>query len=142
MLHRSVLTAVAVMLAAAMAAMAQAPPAEPEDVKMTVDALKQRNRDLERRLTELESKMGASAEQQAQQREEIRKLIDQTIAENKKLLSPDWMENLKFSGDLRLRYEFRRRESGLQNDESRARFRLPAARSAASPSEASLSASR
>jgi hypothetical protein len=124
MVHRSVLTAVAVMLAAAMAAMAQAPPAEPEDVKMTVDALKQRNRDLERRLTELESKMGASAEQQAQQREEIRKLIDQTIAENKKLLSPDWMENLKFSGDLRLRYEFRRRESGLQNDESRARFRL------------------
>ena len=118
MLHRSILTAVAVMLAAVTAAMAQAPPADSEDVKTTMEALKQRNRDLERRLTELESKIGASAEQQQMQREEIRKLIDQTIAENKKLLSPDWMENLKFAGDLRLRYEFRRRENGVQNDES------------------------
>jgi hypothetical protein len=124
MLHRSILTAVAVMLVAVTAALAQAPPAEPEDVKTTVDALKQRNRDLERRLTELESKIGASAEQQQMQREEIRKLIDQTIADNKKLLSPDWMENLKFSGDLRLRYEYRRRETSPLADESRARFRL------------------
>ena len=124
MLHRSILTAVAVMLTAVTAALAQAPPAEPEDVKTTVDALKQRNRDLERRLTELESKIGASAEQQQRQREEIRKLIDQTIADNKNLLSPDWMENLKFSGDLRLRYEYRRRETSPLVDESRARFRL------------------
>ena len=124
MLHRSLLTAVAVMLAAVAAATAQAPPAEPEDAKTTLETLKQRNRDLERRLTELESKVGAGAEQQQMQREEIRKLIDQQIADNKKLLTPDWLENLKFSGDLRLRYEFRRRDSGLQNDESRGRFRL------------------
>jgi hypothetical protein len=124
MLRSSILTAGAVLLAAVAAAMAEAPPAEQEDVKTTIEALKQRNRDLERRLTELESKMGAGADQQQMQREQIRMLVDQALAENKGKFAPDWLDNLKFSGDLRLRYEFRRRETSPLNDESRARFRL------------------
>jgi hypothetical protein len=106
--------------------MAEAPPTEQDDVKTTVEALKQRNRDLERRLTELESKIGASAEQQQMRREEIKMLIDQTLAENKKLFSPDWMENLKFGGDLRLRYEYRHRTNDVANgdNDERGRFRL------------------
>lgn len=124
MLRSSILTAGAVLLAAVAAAMAEAPPAEQDDVKTTIEALKQRNRDLERRLTELESKIGAGADQQQMQREQIRMLVDQALAENKGKFAPDWLDNLKFAGDLRLRYEFRRRETSPLNDESRGRFRL------------------
>ena len=121
MLRTGMMGAGILMLAIAAAA-AEAPP---DDLATAVEALKQRNRDLERRLADLEAKVGGGAQAQRASREEIKMLIDQTLAENKKLFRPDWMENLKFSGDLRLRYEYRHRTDakGFDNDE-RGRVRL------------------
>jgi hypothetical protein len=112
-----------VLAAAAAAATAEAPAPVPEDVTTTIEALKARNRDLERRLTDLESKVGESAEMQRLRREEVKALIDQTLAESRQMLAPGWLDNLKFSGDLRLRYEYRDRTDSANRDK-RARARL------------------
>jgi hypothetical protein len=82
--------------------------ASPQDLGTTIEALKQRNRDLERRLANLESKVGESPEGIATQQDAIRSVVEQMIAQKKFATSePTWLENMKFAGDLRLRYDIR-----------------------------------
>jgi hypothetical protein len=75
--------------------------ASSEDLSATVDALK-------RRLADLEKKLGETPEAQQVRQEEIKGIVEQMLAQNQRALStPSWLENLKFAGDLRLRYDIR-----------------------------------
>ena len=91
-------------------------PASDDDLKMSVETLKARNQDLERRLTELEARLGEGAGAQRASREEINALVKQAMADAKQQWSLGWLDNLKFSGDLRLRYEYRDRTDNDQKD--------------------------
>jgi len=125
MLRKGLLGAGLLMMVAVTAAMAQAPASENDDLMMSVEALKTRNRDLERRLTELEARMGEGADTQRLRREEINTLINQAMADSKDKFAPGWLDNLKFSGDLRLRYEHRDKTSdNLRDNRARARLRF------------------
>jgi hypothetical protein len=57
--------------------------------------------------------------------DEIKALVEKTLAENRSqfVLAGGWLDNLKFSGDMRLRYEYRDNTADKNNDE-RARLRL------------------
>ena len=115
----------AVAPAAAAPATGTATTAADGDVAASLEALKQRNQALEQRLADLETKWGNSPEAKRDQQAEIRSLVEKTLAENKGLLTrtPGWLENLKFSGDLLLRYEYRDKASD-ENRDKRARARL------------------
>lgn len=130
-MNRTWMAALTVLLLAFACAAAEpaatAPPSEKagaEDLLTTIEALKQRNRDLERRLTELEARIGEGTDVQRLRREEVRMLVEQALAESKSMFAPGWLENLKFGGDLRLRYEYRRRAAEQRDDDGRYRFRL------------------
>ena len=123
MLRTGLLGAGLLMLVAVTSAMAQAPASEDNDLKMSLEAIKARNQDLERRLTELEARLGEGADVQRVRREEINALIKQAMADSKDKFAPGWLDNLKFNGDLRLRYEYRDKTSDTKRDE-RARARL------------------
>lgn len=114
------------LLLAVTLATAESPPAPPaqDDLQTAVEALKQRNRDLERRLTELEAKTGEGADPQRQRREEVKMIVEQMLADAKGAMVPGWLDNLKFGGDLRLRYEYRRKAAEQQDDQGLARYRL------------------
>jgi hypothetical protein len=63
---------------------------------------------LERRLKDLEAKIGESPEGQRLRREEIRAISEEMLASTRPGAGgPNWLENLKFAGDLQLRYEVR-----------------------------------
>jgi hypothetical protein len=96
-----------------------------DDVATTLEALKQRNKDLERRLADLEQKIGESPEGQQMRQQEIRAIAEKAVADMKPQLVSGigWLDNLKFSGDMRLRYEYRDKTSDENRDE-RARLRL------------------
>ena len=103
--------------------------APPQDVASTIEALKQRNRDLERRLTDLESKMGEGAQVQQMRREEIKAVAEEILASSKAQMAlPNWLDNLKFGGDMRLRYEVRQFDdnttAGVLDNTKIFRFRL------------------
>jgi len=85
------------------------------DVGSELSSLKETITILQNRVSTLESK------------EETRKLVEEILADKK--LSPDlpsWLDNLKFSGDLRLREEYfaRTNQVGNNGDDDRQRFRL------------------
>jgi len=124
----TLLAGISIVYLAGVAGSAAAEPrdnsAEGDDLKATVEALQERNRLLEKRLSDLESKVDQSPEAPAARQAEIRGLIDQALAENKDRLAPSWLKDLKFSGDLRLRYATARRSSSGSPNDSRARFRL------------------
>lgn len=120
--HRRIAATAALLLALAATSRAEEA-AAPVDLSQSVDALKQRNRDLERRLADLESKMGEGADAQRLRREEVRMIVEQMIGEAKSGMVPGWLSDLKFAGDLRLRYEYRDRSGAPQRDD-RGRFRL------------------
>jgi len=122
MRHRGMLMAGVLLLAVAAAAGAEEKAPADEDVKTTIEALKARNRDLEKRLTDLEGKIGEGAEAQRVRREEVRMMIDKAMLDSKDKFAPGWLENLKFGGDFRLRYEAAHQTS--RSVDERARFRL------------------
>jgi len=90
-----------------------------------IQALRRRNKSLERRLTDLEAKAGLGAETQRLRREEVRLIVEEMFADAKQAMVPGWLQNLTFSGDLRLRYEGRNRSDPDTGDhDKRGRFRL------------------
>jgi hypothetical protein len=103
------------------AALAPAAENETEDLRTTIEALKAKLRDQENRLAELE-------DQQAAQKASMAKIAkDMADSAASKPAGPNWLENLKFAGDLRLRFQ-NDRFSGDDRPDSkpgnRARFRL------------------
>jgi hypothetical protein len=112
--------AVLSVLAATAAAPAQQQPTTGE-LMTTIQALKMRLRDQSNRLTELESQV---ARQQVDLAQTARKLADDA---DKRSAMPTWLENLKLTADLRLRYQNECDEDAAghkRKDRNRARFRL------------------
>lgn len=102
------------------------PPADEEDVLITIKALKARLKDQELRLAELEAQRDKRQEEMAR-RETIREVIkEMNLDADNRSAMPGWLEDLKFSGDLRLRYqgECFSGEDRNTKDRNRARFRL------------------
>jgi len=88
-----------VLACAALAPAVETQSADNEDLKTTVEALKARLKDQSNRLAELEN-------QQAAEKASLAKAIkEMTDSAANKSAGPTWLENLKFSGDLRLRME-------------------------------------
>lgn len=103
-----------------------------EDMNTTLQALKQRIKDQDRRLAELEAREAAS--KNVLTKDDVRKVVDEMYADAAKRSSgmPKWAENLKFSGDFRLRYDGQYYDfaakgspsSDQLKDRNRARYRL------------------
>jgi hypothetical protein len=130
----------AVLLAACLAAPLRAQPKEDQDdLKITVEALKQRVKEQDRRMKEQETRLAelsaasqpATASAKAIQREAIKEVLAemQKDVATRAANLPDWAQNLKFGGDFRLRYEYNGFNWGAtanteKKDRNRARFRL------------------
>jgi hypothetical protein len=114
-----------------------------EDLKTTVEALKQRLKEQDRRMKEQDARLAeleeskrtastqpATQSTQAIQREAIKEVLAEMKADaDKRTAMPGWLDNLKFSGDFRLRYEYNgfnwgNEEDSEKKDRNRARFRL------------------
>jgi hypothetical protein len=104
-----------------------------QDLKITLDALKQRLKDQDQRIKELESRPSTGGGKSADEieREVITKVLAEmkTDADKRTAAIPTWLDNLKFAGDFRLRYEFNgfnwgKDEDSRKKDRNRARFRL------------------
>ncbi|MBI5725835.1 MAG: putative porin [Planctomycetes bacterium] len=81
----------------------------------TADGDKAKIRDLESRLSKIES-VSAGTKLSEGQREETKNLVAEMLNAAKKDMSgPDWAKGLKFSGDFRLRYEARMFNEGNNN---------------------------
>ncbi len=103
-----------------------------DDLNTTLQALKQRIKDQDRRLAELESREAES--KNVLTKDDVRKVVDEMYADAAKRGNgmPKWAENLKFSGDFRLRYDSQIYDfaakgspsSDGQKDRNRARYRL------------------
>jgi hypothetical protein len=115
------LVVVSVVLAGLSGARAEQPAAEPaaveppDDMGVEIASLKDTITVLQNRVATLESK------------QETRKLVEEVLADKKMTMDlPSWLENLKFSGDLRLREEYFRRTNHVGNNgnDDRQRFRL------------------
>ncbi len=109
------------------ATVATAAPPTTEELSTTVKALKKKLQDQQLRLVELE-RLVADRNSRAITREETLKLIKEMNADaaGREAL-PKWMENLKFYGDLRLRYQGECSDNDDDIDRKtrhRARFRL------------------
>ena len=86
-----------ILACAALAPAVETQPVDNEDLKTTVEALKARLKDQSNRLAELEN-------QQAAEKASLAKAIkEMTDSAANKSAGPKWLENLKFSGDLRMR---------------------------------------
>ena len=117
--------AVGALLLGMIAAVARSePPSDNQDIQTTIKALKARIRDQERRLAELESRQNQQRLEEAR-REEIRKVVKElNLDASKRSTMPKWLENLKFYGDLRLRYQGEYFSGRSRKTRNRARFRL------------------
>jgi hypothetical protein len=98
-----------------------------KELLTTVEALKARLKDQGNRLAEVE---GKTAESQKVDKAELEKVIKELVADaNKKTAIPGWLDNLKFGGDFRLRYEYNgfnwgKTEESEKKDRNRARYRV------------------
>jgi hypothetical protein len=120
----AVLAAGAVFLAASTTAAWAEGPATQDDLQQSVQALKERNRDLERRLADLEGKMSSNPEAIKTQQDQIRAMVEDAMSKSKPQAGPaGWLDNLTFSGDMRLRYEYRDNTDTAARDK-RGRVRL------------------
>lgn len=100
-----------------------------DDVQTTLEALKQRVRDQDRRIAELEASRQAELSQQARRDEILSVLKELNVDAAQRGACPAWLEDLKFNGDFRLRYQgdcFDWGQPGESDKKSRnrARFRL------------------
>jgi hypothetical protein len=124
MYRLAVLAAGAVFLAASTTAAWAEGPATQDDLQQSVQALKERNRDLERRLSELEGKLSSNPEAIKNQQDQIRAMVEDAMSKSKPQAgAAGWLDNLTFSGDMRLRYEYRDKTSDDLRDK-RGRMRL------------------
>jgi hypothetical protein len=108
------------LLIGVFASAALAQPAPPEDLQTTVEALKARLRDATNRLAEVESQL---ARQQASLADVAKEMGADA---RKRSAGPNWLENLKFYGDLRLRWQaecFSGQDVNTK-DRNRLRYRL------------------
>jgi len=125
---------VMIVFVAGLAGSARAQTAEEiGEMRETVDALKKRLREQEQRLEELEAGQ-REAVTQAAEAKQLAETAQATAAEKAPADKPakplpGWLDNLKFSGDLRLRYQFDGYNWGNTKDKERedrhrARMRL------------------
>lgn len=122
-------TGVLLLLGLSMPLWAQAA-GDADDLKTTVEALKQRVKEQDQRIKELETKPAGDHLSQVQ-REETSKIVQDMLADAaKRPALPAWAENLKFYGDFRLRFSSANYNWGVaKNTEEKksvnlARFRL------------------
>ncbi|MBI5724488.1 MAG: putative porin [Planctomycetes bacterium] len=80
-----------------------------------IDALKEQNRKLETRLSRVENTAAATKLTEGQKQETQTLVAEMLKAAKQEVAGPDWAKNLKFSGDLRLRYEARMFNRGNNN---------------------------
>ncbi|MGA2264972.1 MAG: putative porin [Phycisphaerae bacterium] len=96
------------------------------DLKTTIEAMKQRLRDQDRRIAELETHQATSQPTT----EQIKQVVREMKADTKEGLGmPTWWDGVKLIGDFRLRYhgdyyDFRNANGTPKADRNRARFRL------------------
>ena len=118
---RRIIRWMAVGIVVACTALAPAAETDSEDLKTTVEALKARLKDQSNRLAELEN-------QQAAQNASMAKIAkDMADSAASKPSMPSWLDNLKLSGDLRLRLQNDRYSGSGRPDSkagNKARFRL------------------
>ncbi len=125
MRNNAVRIMVGVLLLCMVTAIARSdPPPDNQDIQTTIKALKSRIKDQERRLAELESSR-TDRQIEKDRREAIREVLkEMNLDSDQHFAGPKWMENLKFYGDLRLRYQTDCFSGRSRKDRNRARFRL------------------
>jgi len=114
----------AIVLSAATAVAADKPD---QDVSALIKALTERLEAQDKKISAMESKLTDEA-LQASRHEEIAKIMSDMRADaSTRTAVPQWLDNLKFFGDLRLRYEYHNQdgtEGQDPKDRNRYRFRL------------------
>jgi len=86
---------------------AQATAEDIQDMRETVDALKKKLREQEQRLEDMETRQRETAAQAAEAKQTAEKAASAPAPADKGgAKQPSWLDNLKFSGDFRLRYQF------------------------------------
>ncbi len=123
MSHRVVLLTMGLSLAVGTVVTAEEGPTRQELLAM-IQALKKRNELLEQRFADLEARVVQGAGGPELSRDQVRALVEKMMEESRDAMRPGWMENLTFSGDLRLRYQWRHRAAEQRDDDSRFRYRL------------------
>ena len=126
MKNRLVLPVVLVMFGAVVlvAATATAADKPEQDVSALIKALSERLEAQDKKISTLESKLTDEA-LQAARHEEIAKIMSEMRADaSKRDPLPQWLDDLTFFGDLRLRYEHRSSDGIQLRERNRYRFRL------------------
>ena len=99
-------------------------PPDSQDIQTIIKALKTRIKDQEHRLVELEASR-SNGQIEKDRREAIREVLkEMNLDTGQHSAGPKWLDNLKFSGDLRLRYQGECFSGRTRRDRNRARFRL------------------
>ena len=126
MKNRLVLPVVLVMFGAVVlvAATATAADKPEQDVNVLIKALTERLEAQDKKISHLETKLTDEA-LQAARHEEIAKIMSEMRQDSSKRDPlPQWLDNLTFFGDLRLRYEHRASDGIQLRERERYRFRL------------------
>jgi len=126
MKNRLVLPVVLVMFGAVVlvAATATAADKPEQDVSALIKALTERLEAQDKKISTLESRLTDEA-LQAARHDEIAKIMSEMRADaSKRDPLPQWLDNLTFFGDLRLRYEHRASDGIQRRERNRYRFRL------------------
>ena len=126
MKNRLVLPVVLVMFGAIVlvAATATAADKPEQDVSALIKALSERLEAQDKKISTLESKLTDEA-LQAARHEEIAKIMSEMRADaSKRDPLPQWLDDLTFFGDLRLRYEHHSQDGTARRERNRYRFRL------------------
>jgi len=126
MKNRLVLPVVLVMFGAVVfvAATAAAADKPEQDVGALIKALTERLEAQDKKISTLESKLTDEALQSARHEEIARIMSEMRQDASKRDPLPQWLDNLKFFGDLRLRYEHRASDGIQLRERNRYRFRL------------------
>jgi len=126
MRNRLVFPIVSVMFGAVVfvAATATAADKPEQDVSALIKALTERLEAQDKKISTLETKLTDEALQAARQ-EEIAKIMSEMRQDaGKRDPLPQWLDNLTFFGDLRLRYEHHSQDGTARRERNRYRFRL------------------
>ena len=126
MKNRLVLPVVLVMLGAVVftASMATAADKPEQDVNALIKALSERLEAQDKKISKLESKLTDEALQAARHDEIAKIMSDMRADASERDPLPQWLDNLKFFGDLRLRYEHLSTDGVQLRERNRYRFRL------------------
>ena len=96
-----------------------------KDLKAMIEEMNRRLTEQDKRITELEAKLKEKSFTEAQKQELTEIVADIKADAAQRGVLPQWMDNLKFYGDLRLRHEYQDRwTAGAYKDRNRERFRL------------------